>query len=240
MRGTAKENTFRGSKSMVVIIAAGIAGAIVFGLVGVKVLFPSAPSDEWFVGKGAHKGMFVVYQLQQLDTNNDRPFKMMIYFKDQDSNGNWIAPVWIQDQGKTMNATLKLSSISLSPLATGNTSQEMSPYLDAYSNSLGWISAFANAAQPQSLSSAYWGKIANIGGAPISPTGTERIIEPAGAFNTTVVGWHKGLDNKIWIVQDFPYPVKALTYAEVTSGQPPILFAFDLLRAGTGNPPAPS
>ena len=139
-----------------------------------------------------------------------------------------------------MNGTLKLSSISLTPIGGSNYTSDMSTYVDAYKNSLGWISAYASAGQLQSLSSAYWGKIASIGGAAVAPISKERVTEPAGTFNATIVGWHKGVDNKLWIVQNFPYPVKALTYAEVTTGQPPVLFAFDLLKSGTGKPQAPA
>ena len=36
-----------------------------------------------------------------------------------------------------------------------------------------------------------------------------------------------------------PYPVKARTFADVTTGNPPIQYAFDLLAKGQGPPPQP-
>jgi hypothetical protein len=85
----------------------------------------------------------------------------------------------------------------------------------------------------------YWGKIAAIGGSPIAPGGKAIVTEPAGTFNTTVITWHKGVDNNIWIQDGFPYPVKAKTFADITTGNPPIQFAFDLLATGQGQPKQP-
>ncbi len=36
-----------------------------------------------------------------------------------------------------------------------------------------------------------------------------------------------------------PYPIKAQTYADVTTGNPPDLYAFKLLATGQGQPPVP-
>jgi len=196
--------------------------------------------DTWYIGKGVQKGMYVEYNLMNRDSVDGRQFLMMIYFKGQDSSGNWLASSWVSDQGTVISGNLTLSSVSLFPLANPQTPPEMAPYLDAYKNSLGWIAAFAYPAQPQSLTSQYWGKIASIGGQPIAPMGTEKISTPAGTFDTTVVGWHKGVDDKLWILSGFPYPVQALVYAEITQGQPPVQFQFQLQKTGTSaTPPAP-
>ena len=36
-----------------------------------------------------------------------------------------------------------------------------------------------------------------------------------------------------------PFPVKAQTYADVTTGNPPIQYAYELKATGTGQPPIP-
>jgi hypothetical protein len=89
------------------------------------------------------------------------------------------------------------------------------------------------------LAAPYWGKIAAIGGSPIAPEGQEKITVPGGTFDTTVIGWHKGADNKIWISKDMPFPIKGITFADVTTGNPPILFSFELQSIGQGQPPIP-
>jgi hypothetical protein len=114
----------------------------------------------------------------------------------------------------------------------------MSPYRSAYTSSLEWLSAFVP--KPgQSLSSPNWGKIASIGGSPIGPGGQEKITVPAGSFDTKVISWHKGVDNKIYLNKDMPYPIKAQTFADTTTTNPPLQYAFELQATGQGQPPVP-
>ena len=103
----------------------------------------------------------------------------------------------------------------------------MKPYKSAYTDSLQWLASFVP--RPgQSLTASYWGKIASIGGSAVSPSGSARVKVPAGAYDTTVLSYHKGVDNHIWTNKDLPYPIKAETYADVTTGNPPIQYAFNL------------
>ena len=43
----------------------------------------------------------------------------------------------------------------------------------------------------------------------------------------------------MYIMNEFPYPVMAKTYVDVTTGTPPIQFQFILTQTGTGEPPIP-
>src|SRR5678815_4067220 len=195
-------------------------------------------NNLWYVGDGAKKGMYVTYRIQDQDTNAGRPFDMTIYFKDHNNTGMyWIAPTFVVDEGRVINGTLHLSDLDSTAL-NSQIPKEMNEYRSGYSNSLKWLSAFVS--KPgQSLTAPYWGKIAAIGGSPISPAGKATITTPAGTFNTTVITWHKGVDNNIWIKDGFPYPVKAQTYADITTGNPPTQFAFTLLATGQGQPKQP-
>jgi hypothetical protein len=196
-------------------------------------------NNLWYVGDGAKKGMYVTYRIQDQDTNAGRPFLMTIYFKDHNDTGKyWIAPTFVVDEGRVINGTLHLSDLDSTALGSSQIPKEMNEYRAGYSNSLKWLSAFVT--KPgQSLSAPYWGKIASIGGSPIAPGGKAIVTEPAGTFNTTVITWHKGVDNNIWIQDDLPFPVKAKTFADITTGNPPIQFAFDLLAKGQGQPKLP-
>jgi hypothetical protein len=116
----------------------------------------------------------------------------------------------------------------------------MREYRSAYSNSLKWLSAYVP--HPgQSLSSASWGKIGSIGGSEIKPSGTAKITVPAfpKPIDTTIVRYHKSVDSDLWILNEFPYPVKAKTFVDVTTGSPRVQFEFDLLATGQGEPPKP-
>jgi len=196
-------------------------------------------NNLWYVGDGAKKGTYLTYKIQDQDTNAGRPFDMTIYFKEYNNTGKyWIAPIFVVDEGRVINGTFHLSDLDLTALGSSKIPQEMNKYRSAYSNSLKWLSAFVS--KPgQSLTAPYWGKIASIGGSPISPSGKATVTEPAGTFDTTVITWHKGVDNNIWIKDDLPYPVKAKTFADITTGNPPIQFAFDLLATGQGQPKQP-
>lgn len=196
-------------------------------------------NNLWYVGDGAKKGTYLTYKIQDQDTNAGRPFDMTIYFKEYNNTGKyWIAPTFVVDEGRVINGTFHLSDLDLTALGSSKIPQEMNKYRSAYSNSLKWLSAFVS--KPgQSLTAPYWGKIASIGGSPISPSGKATVTEPAGTFDTTVITWHKGVDNNIWIKDDLPYPVKAKAFADITTGNPPIQFAFDLLATGQGQPKQP-
>src|SRR5512145_3372509 len=66
-----------------------------------------AQGDSWYVGKGAMPDTYYTYQIQNLDTNQGRPFLMTIYLEEFDeANGYWIAPVFVVDQGRVINGTL--------------------------------------------------------------------------------------------------------------------------------------
>ena len=195
--------------------------------------------DNWYVGKGAKPNMYVTYKIQSHDTNQGQPFTMTIYFKEFNDTGHyWVAPVYVNDQGKIINGTFNLSDLDLTALGTSHIPPTMSPYRSAYTSTLEWLSAFVP--KPgQSLSSPNWGKIASIGGSPIGPGGQEKITVPAGTFDTKVISWHKGVDNKIYLNKDMPYPIKAQTFADTTTTNPPLQYAFELLATGQGQPPVP-
>jgi hypothetical protein len=203
-----------------------------------------AADNLWFVGEGVKKDMWVKYTIQQLDTVDGQPYNMTLWFKDQDSSGNWMVPVTVEYQGRVLQGTLKLAGNMAALGGGGQVPPDMNQYINGYQNSLFWLDAFSTKSKPQALSAQSWGRIAAIGGAEIKPTGTENVAF-AGAMDVcgkpscdaTVITWHKGVDNKIWIVNEFPFPVKAETFAEVASGQAPPLFRFELLATGTGQPP---
>jgi hypothetical protein len=199
-----------------------------------------AADNNWYVGEGAKKNMYVKYNIRELDTNNGRPFDMTIYFKDKDEKGNWIAPVFVVDEGRVISGTFRLSALDLTALGTSDIPPEMAKYRSAYTNSLKWLSAYVPF-PGQSLSSASWGKIGSIGGSEIKPVGKATIKVPGfpKPVETTIIRYHKSVDSDIYILNEFPYPVKAKTFVDVTTGSPRVQFEFGLLATGQGEPPKP-
>src|ERR671918_118843 len=195
--------------------------------------------DNWYVGKGAKEDTYYTFKIEDHDTNQGQPFTMTVYFKDYNETGKyWIAPVFVVDKGKVINGTFHLSDLDLTALGSSDIPPEMSPYRSAYANTIQWLESFVP--KPgQSLSAVNWGKIGSIGGSPVNPGGAAKVTVPAGTFDTTLISYHKGVDNRIWVNRDLPFPVKAETYADVTTGNPPLQYAYDLQATGQGQPPAP-
>lgn len=196
-------------------------------------------SENWYVGKGAKADTYYTYEIRNADTNQGQPFTMTIYFKEYNSTGQyWIAPTYVVDGGNVVNGTFYLSNLDLTALGTSPIPPEMNEYRGAYATTLGWLTAFVP--QPgQSLGAASWGKIASIGGSEIKPSGNAKVTTPAGAFDTTVISYKKGTTSNIYVNNNLPYPVKADTYADVTTGVAPIQYTYELKDTGTGQPPLP-
>ena len=200
-----------------------------------------AQDNNWYVGEGVKQNMYVTYRISDHDLENGRPYTMTIYFKEQDPNGNWIAPVTVvEPRGNILNGTLILSSLDLTALGTSELPPEMSQYRGSYSTTLKWLAAFVP--KPGlSLSAGSWGKTASIGGSEVRPAGTETITVPGfpQPVETFRISYYKGVDNNIWIKNEFPYPIKATAFADVTTGNPPIQYEYELIATGEGEPPRP-
>ncbi|HSL12822.1 MAG TPA: hypothetical protein VK882_01040 [Nitrososphaeraceae archaeon] len=227
------------SKLQIYIISVLVSSAI---LATTDLLFSNAfaVDNNWYVGEGVTKDMYVKYRMSHFDTNNGREFIMTIYFKEQDDQGNWIAPVFVEDQGKVFNGTFLLSPLDLTALGTSQIPPEMAKYRSAYANSLQWLAAFVP--KPgQSLNAGSWGKIASIGGSEIKPSGNQELNIPAfpDPVDTVRVEYYKGIASNTYLLNEFPYPVMAKTYVDVTTGSAPIQFQYILVETGKGQPAIP-
>jgi hypothetical protein len=116
----------------------------------------------------------------------------------------------------------------------------MAKYRSAYANSLQWLAAYVP--KPGlSLGAGSWGKIASIGGSEIKPVGHTELNIPAfpEPIDTTRVEYYKSVSSNMYILNEFPYPVMAKTYVDVTTGTPPIQFQYILTETGKGEPETP-
>jgi hypothetical protein len=195
--------------------------------------------NNWYLGKGVQPNTYYTYNIQEHDTKQGQPFTMTIYFKQFNTTGNyWVAPTYVLYQGQVYNGTLHLSDLDLTALGSSQIPPNMRDFISGYKDSLAWLSSFVP--KPGlSLTAPYWGKIAAIGGSAVAPGGGAKVTVPAGTFDTTVVTWHYGVDNNIYVNPDMPYPVKAQTYAATVGGNPPTQYAFDLQATGQGQPAVP-
>ena len=224
-----------------------LASVLVFGTLNMMMTNSAfAQTPEWYPGEGVRQDMYVKYEIQDYDTNNRQPYTLTLYFQQQDQDGNWIVPATVEANGRVLQGTLKLSE-SMSPLAGGEVPQEMNDFIVGYQYSLLWLDAASSKFEPLSLTAGSWGKIAAIGGSEVKPAGNEQVSFPgaqslcgAPSCDATRITWHKGVDSNVWVVNEFPFPVKAETYADVTTPPAPIQYAFELLDTGSGQPAAPT
>ena len=227
---------------------------LIFALVTFVLLFgtvnmmnnASAQTPDWYPGKGIRQDMYVKYNIEHYDFNQRQPYVMTLYFQQQDQDGNWIVPAYVEANGRVLQGTLKLSD-TMSPLLGGEIPQEMRQFISGYQSSLTWLDAFTTISAPLSLTAGSWGKIASIGGSEVRPAGTQQVtfagaqsLCGASSCDATRITWHKGVDSNVWVVSDFPFPVKAETFADVTTPPAPIQYKFELLETGSGQPQAPT
>ena len=190
---------------------------------------------SWYLGEGLKVGDYFEYSLCQIDLNDCAPIKLKFWIKGEKQNQSeslWDAKVVVIDGNKIIKGSMGLGKNSPEPVTFDD---NLFHYAIGFKSSLAWLAAFATANEgdrihgPQKFSDAAWGKIGAIGGGQLIPKRTETIITPAGTADAVVVGWYSGNNNEIWVVDDFPYPVKALTYAWVTTGIAPIMHQYALL-----------
>jgi len=191
---------------------------------------------SWYLGEGLKKGNYFEYRLCELDLNDCAPIIMKLWFKGDVKKGTetlWDTQVVVLDGDKIIKGYFEMGKITPEPISE---SDNLFEYSLAFKSSIAWLSAFATSATedrihgPQEFRSVAWGKIGAIGGSQLIPKRAETITVPAGTFDTIVVGWYSGNENEMWLVDDFPFPVKGLAWAWVTTGIAPVMFRYELLE----------
>ncbi len=191
---------------------------------------------KWYAGEGLKQGDFFSYSMCHVDYKECATFEMDMWIKGDKQVGSeskWLAEVAVFDGNKIIVGEMELGKIAPEP--TGG-SEELGLYRGAFKSSVVWLSAFATSDDssggkgPKKFSDASWGKIGNIGGEQVLPLVLEKIVIPSGTWDTVQVGWKTGgVTSSVWIVDDFPFPVKAKTYTHVSEGIPPTEYEFVLL-----------
>ena len=192
---------------------------------------------EWFAGEGLKQGDFFSYSLCHIDYKECAEFEMDIWIKGDKQVGTeakWLTEVVVYDGSKLVKGEMELGK--LAPEPTGG-SAELGVYRGAFKTSVVWLSAFATGYDeggkegPKKFSDKSWGKIGNIGGEQVVPTAVEDVIVPAGTFESVLITWKTGgATSKVWVVDGFPFPVKAETLTHVSEGIPPPEYKFRLLK----------
>ena len=190
---------------------------------------------SWYLGEGLKTGDYFEYALCELDLNDCAPITLKFWIAGDITNVSeelWDTKVVVEDGNKIIKGSMGLGKVSPEPVLFDD---DLFEYAIAFKSSLSWLGAFATSNEgdlihgPKEFRDPAWGKIGAIGGSQLIPIQKDTIVTPAGIDDTVVVGWYSGNVNKIWILDDFPFPIKALTYAWVTTGVAPIQVQYTLL-----------
>ena len=193
----------------------------------------------WYLGEGLKKGDYFEYSLCEINLNDCSPITLKIWIKGEIQNVSetlWDAKVLVNDDDKVIKGSLGLGKTTPEPIIFDD---DLSDYAIASRSSLMWLSAFATANEndrihgPQEFRASTWGDLGPVGGgtnAHLNPNRVETIDTPMGVVDAIVLGWYGSNDNEITIVDNFPFPIKAITYAGINVENAPIMYQFDLLN----------
>lgn len=182
-------------------------------------------SGEWHVGENLKVGDFFYYQLCHIEYESCTTFDLFLTVIEE-TEEFWIFEFGVVDKGEIFVERVLVDKVTLRVIGIYS---EISSYTEAYSDSIPWLSFFANIQQPKSFDDAVWGTIGSIGGVPLQQSSVGYVSVPGGTFDSHLVSWSLGgTQNKIWISDEFPFPVKAETFAHVADGIDPPVYVFEL------------
>lgn len=208
---------------------------IVFAIFALLLITPvalqSAHADNsWYPGKGLKQGDYFSYNVCWTDWHNCTPLQMNFWVKNETSDGSGLNLVFVAIDGSNVQkGIMTIGKITPDPTSFD---PNISDYTAVYRSTVSWLDAFATRDSPKTFDVPAWGRTGSVGGQSVGPIDQEKVSVGAGTFNTWVLGWHKGVDNKIWVDPNIPFPVKAVVYVDVTTGAPPPDYTLELLKMG--------
>jgi len=219
-----------------------LSALIILGFAGTAYAQNSGGVDvdgTWYLGEGLKNGDYFEYTLCEIDLNGCEPIELKIWIKGDTQNISetlWDAQILVIDGEKTIKGSWGLGKTVPTPILFDD---DLSDYAVAFKSSIAWLSSYATSNEkdrihgPQEFKSASWGALGPVGGGLESyliPSRVESITIPDRTTDSIVLGWYNDNDNEIWIVDNFPFPVKALTYAGINSETVPVMFEFNLTQ----------
>jgi len=191
----------------------------------------------WFAGENLKVGDYFKYKVCHAEYKDCTDFWFSMWLEKEVTSGpedKLRFQILVEDGNKVLKGQMDVGTLAPEPMG-GTVSDNIMKYTSVYKNSISWLSSFATAdidqagKGPKAFSKVSWGKIANIGGEQVSPIGMETITVPAGEYDTVLVGWKSGgVTSHINVVDEFPFPVKASTWVQVTEGSSPQEYRFSL------------
>lgn len=201
---------------------------IFFGLILLTLVLVMPPvfADTWYVGKGLKQGDFFRYNVCWYDWHNCTPLEIDFWVKNETNDGNcWNLVFVAMDGSNIQKGIVTIGKITPDPTSFDPNIED---YASVYRSTISWLDVFAKKDSPKSFNVPVWGGA----GVDVGPMGQEKVTVKAGSFDAWIIGWHEGTYDKIWIDPSLPFPVKAIVYVNVPSGNLPLDYALELLETG--------
>ena len=190
----------------------------------------SAFAESWYPGEGLKQGDYFRYNVCWIDYQNCTPLQIGYWVKNQTSDGTgWNLEFLAVDGAIVQKGMVTIGMVTPDPT---HSDPNVSDYANVYKNTIIWLDSCATKYSPKGFNLLAWCRNGGVGGAPLVPEGQEDVTVQAGTYKAWVIGWHKSVDNKIWVVPSMPFPVKAQVFADVLQLPPPPQFNFELLETG--------
>lgn len=215
-----------GSFLLVIIISSIIT-------VGTFAAVPAAFATTWYPGEGLKQGDYYRYNVCWTDWYNCRPIEIDFWVKNQTSDGSgWNLEMVAIDGSIVQKGLVTIGTVTPDPTYSD---PNISDYSNVYKNTISWLDAFSSSDNAQTLGSPSWGRTGSVGGQSVGNMGQQSVTVQAGTYQTWILGWHKDVDNMIWVAPNLAFPVKAIVYTDVTSGVPPPDFTLELIQQGNNS-----
>ena len=188
---------------------------------------------EWHVGEGLEHGDLFSYRMCHMHYKECADFTMDIWIEGDAQSGSetkWLANVVVRDGPKVVKGFMHLNKVGAEPTAGG--SEELTTYSSAFKSSIVWLSSFANAVDPKQFRDIWWSVTGPLYTTQIAPKEIlpDGLDVPAGHFDEVIeIGWRTGgAVSKVYVVDDFPFPIKATAWQRFVE-TPPLEYRFELL-----------
>ncbi|MDE1831720.1 MAG: hypothetical protein KGI02_05040 [Thaumarchaeota archaeon] len=205
--------------------------------VGTLTVVPNAFATTWYPGEVLKQGDYYKYNVCWTDWHNCTPLEIDFWVKNQTSDGTgWNLEMLAIDGSTVQKGIVTIGTETPDPTYSD---PNISDYSNVYKNTIAWLDAFSSKDNAQTFGSPSWGRTGSVGGQSVGSMGQQSVTVQAGTYQTWILGWHKDVDNMIWVAPNLAYPVKAIVYTDVTSGVPPPDYNLELLQQGN-SPTEPS
>jgi len=184
----------------------------------------------WGIGENLQVGDYFSYRLCHKDYQECLEFEIDFWIE-KENEEKWTGLVLVVDGNRILLDEIEIKN---SKIISSSLSSKSKSYLELFNNSVLALSRFATtnnedgAVGPKSFSEESWGRYAKISGAQVIPTAIENVTVKGGTFESVLITFSPfSITNKVWVVDEFPFPVKADVWSEVDT--PIQEYKFELL-----------